>query len=81
MTLDAWKLVQSWPILAEFVVAMARGMNPDLAADAVRRMVLNDLGKLTERIEAAEDECDPWGNPFLGKQTDAVIGCQLNRER
>jgi hypothetical protein len=77
--LEAWKLVQSWPILAELVVAMTRGVNPELAADVAGHVAVAGLDKLSKRIEDAEDDCDAWGNPYIAKQTDAVLGRRLTK--
>jgi len=79
VALEAWKLIQSWPMLAEFVVAATRGVNPELAADAASLLAVRDPDKLSTRLEDAEDDCDVWGNPFIGKQTDAIIGRRLTK--
>ena len=78
--LEAWKLIQSWPMLAEFVVAVTRGVNPEVAADFARVMP-NDLKGVQQRLEDAEDECDEWDNPYIGKQTSAVIERRVKKGR
>ncbi len=72
VALEAWRLIQAWPMLAEFAVAVVRGVNPEVAA-AFAHVMPNDLAAVQQKLEDAEDECDVWGNPYLGKQTNAVI--------
>lgn len=72
VALDAWSLIQAWPMLAEFTVAVCRGVNPEMAA-SFAAVLPNTPEALQKRLEDAEDECDEWGNPYLGKQTSAVI--------
>lgn len=72
VALEAWKLIQSWPMLAEFAVAACRNVNPEVASQFALIMP-NDTEAIQKRLEDAEDECDEWGNSYLGKQTSAVI--------
>jgi hypothetical protein len=66
-------------VLAELVVAMTRGVNPELAADVAGQAAVAGLDKLSKRIEDAEDDCDVWGNPYIAKQSDAVLGRRLTK--
>lgn len=79
VTLEAWRLIQSWPIMAEFVVALTNNINPEVAANLGVDLVAGTVKKIMDKLNKAEDSCDAWGNPFLGKQTDAIIGRRLTK--
>jgi hypothetical protein len=72
VALEAWRLIQAWPMLAEFAVAVVRNVNPAVAA-AFAHVMPNDLAAVQQRLDDADDECDHWGNSYFGKQTSAVI--------
>lgn len=77
VALEAWRLVQAWPIVAEFASTLTNALNPELVADWVATAAPDSLKKVTKRLGKAEDQCDEWGHSYLGKQMDAVLGRRL----
>lgn len=71
--LEAWRLIQAWPWVSEFLVTVARAVNPGVATTFAPLMVGDTPDKLVEKMRAAEDEEDEWGNLYISKQTDALI--------
>jgi hypothetical protein len=77
--LEAWRLVQSWPWLSEFLVTIARAVNPAVAITFAPPIVGDTPVKLVKRMEEAADEEDEWGNPYISKQTDALINRRVTK--
>jgi hypothetical protein len=71
--LEAWRLIQAWPWLSEFVVTVARAVNPAVAAGFAPPMVGDTPDKLVKKMEEAQDEADDYGILYISKQTDALI--------
>jgi hypothetical protein len=79
VALEGWRLVQAWPMLAEFIATATSNVNPDLAADYASSLVPDSAKKLIKKIKREEDQCDFWGHSYMGKQTDAVLGRRLTK--
>ena len=73
VALEAWKLIQSWPWLSDFLATVGRAVRPEAAADFASLMIADTGDKIAKKLEQAESEEDEWGNPLIGKQTDALI--------
>ena len=71
--LEAWKMIQSWPWLSEFMVTVGRTVHPETAAKFAGCIVTASGEGVIQKLAKAEDEVDEWGNPYVGKQTDALI--------
>lgn len=73
VALEAWRLIQSWPWLSEFLVTVARAVNPALASTFAHPMVGDTPDKLVKKMKEAEEQEDDWGNLYIEKQTSALI--------
>ena len=71
--LEAWKSIQAWPWLSEFLVTVGRAVRPEAAADFASLVVADTGDKICKKLREAEEEEDPWGNLYIGKQTDALV--------
>src|SRR4051812_18655705 len=63
--LEAWRLVQAWPWVSEFLVTVARAVNPAVATTFAPPMVGDTPDKLVKKMEEAQDEEDDYGNLYI----------------
>lgn len=73
VALEGWRLIQSWPWLAEMLATAGRAIEPDLAQLFAGLAVATTPEKAAKRLEEAEEAEDNWGQLYIDKQTDAII--------
>ena len=71
--LEAWRLIQAWPWLSEFMVAASHTVNPEGAAAFAQLIVGQTPDAIAKKLKRAEGEEDEWGNLLISRQTGAII--------